>query len=124
MTKMGKMVATVGLVSALAAALSACSTQSDPDEIGVCIDPKTELRLADDACDPDGNDRDSSVWFFLPLFGWLLGSADRSESGEVTRIAKADFDELQPRWCSDQRFGNQQIHYFTWWVWCRGSQGR
>lgn len=69
MTKMGKMVATVGLVSALAAALSACSTQSDPDEIGVCIDPKTELRLADDACDPDGNDRDSSVWFFYHSSG-------------------------------------------------------
>ena len=68
MARMGKMVSTVGLVAAVAAALSACSS-SEPDEIGVCIDPKTEMRLADDQCDADGNDRASSVWFFYHSSG-------------------------------------------------------
>lgn len=64
MAKMGKMVATVGLVAAVAAALSGCAMEDAPDEVGVCIDPKTEMRLDDDKCDRDGNDREGSVWFF------------------------------------------------------------
>lgn len=64
----GSMVSTVGLVSALAIALSACSVSpSEADEIGVCVDPKTEQRIDDDKCS-DGSDGwesdDGSVWFW------------------------------------------------------------
>jgi hypothetical protein len=62
--KMGRMVATVGLVSAVAATLSACSVSSDPDEIGVCHHPVTMERIDDDKCDPDGNDRNGAIWFY------------------------------------------------------------
>jgi len=71
MTKQGKMVHSVGLVSALALVLAGCAVSPDEaDEIGVCINPKTEERIDDDRC-TDGSEGwesdDGSVWF------WPLG---------------------------------------------------
>lgn len=62
------MVQTVGLVSALAVILAGCSVApSEADEIGVCVNPRTEERIEDDRC-PDGTDgwesEDGSVWFW------------------------------------------------------------
>lgn len=66
--KQGKMVNTVGLVSALALALSGCTVSpAEADEIGVCINPKTEERIDDNRC-TDGSEgwesEDGSVWFW------------------------------------------------------------
>jgi len=68
MSKQGTMVNTVGLVSALAIVLAGCSVApSEADEIGVCIDPKTEQRIDDDNCS-DGSEGwesdNGSVWFW------------------------------------------------------------
>lgn len=59
---------TIGLVSALALVISGCTVSpSEADEIGVCIDPKTETRIDDDKCS-DGSEGwesdDGSVWFW------------------------------------------------------------
>lgn len=64
----GRTCATLGLVSALAVVLAACSVApSEADEIGVCIDPKTQQRIDDDKCS-DGSEGwetdDGSVWFW------------------------------------------------------------
>jgi hypothetical protein len=68
MTKQGTMVNTVGLVAALAIVLAGCAVSpSEADEIGVCIDPKTDQRIDDDKCS-DGYEGwesdDGSVWFW------------------------------------------------------------
>lgn len=59
---------TLGLVTALALVLSGCGVApSDADEIGVCIDPRTDQRIDDDKCS-DGSEGwesdDGSVWFW------------------------------------------------------------
>lgn len=64
----GSTCSTLGLVSALALVLAGCSVApSEADEIGVCINPKTEERIEDDRCS-DGSDGwesdDGSVWFW------------------------------------------------------------
>lgn len=64
----GKVPGTVGLVTSLALILAGCtSAPADADEIGVCIDPKTDQRIDDDACS-DGSDGwesdNGSVWFW------------------------------------------------------------
>lgn len=64
----GSKTSTIGLVSAVALALAGCSVApSEADEIGVCIDPKTEQRIDDDKC-TDGSEgwesSDGSVWFW------------------------------------------------------------
>ena len=64
----GKTCSTLGLVSALAVVLAGCSVApSEADEIGVCINPKTEERIEDDRCS-DGSEGwdsdDGSVWFW------------------------------------------------------------
>ena len=64
----GKMTHTIPLVSALAFVLAGCTvSQAEADEIGVCIDPKTETRIDDDKCS-DGSEgwesNDGSVWFW------------------------------------------------------------
>lgn len=64
----GSMRSTIGLVSSLAVVLAGCSVApSEADEIGVCINPKTEERIEDDRCS-DGSEGwesdDGSVWFW------------------------------------------------------------
>lgn len=59
---------TVGLVSALALVISGCTVApAEADEIGVCINPKTEERVDDDQCS-DGSEGwesdNGSVWFW------------------------------------------------------------
>lgn len=68
MAKQGKMVHSVGLVSALALVLAGCAVSPDEaDEIGVCINPRTDERIDDDRC-TDGSEGwesdDGSVWFW------------------------------------------------------------
>lgn len=64
----GSTCSTLGLVSSLALVLAGCSVApSEADEIGVCINPRTEERIDDDRCS-DGSDGwesdDGSVWFW------------------------------------------------------------
>jgi hypothetical protein len=61
----------VGLVSALALVLAGCAVSpEEADEIGVCIDPKTDTRIEDDKCS-DGSEGwesdDGSVWFWYGI---------------------------------------------------------
>lgn len=67
----GSKTSTIGLVSSLALVLAGCSVApSEADEIGVCINPKTEERIEDDRCSDgvDGWDTDDgSVWFWYSV---------------------------------------------------------
>lgn len=63
-----KIPGTVGLVASLALILAGCTAApADSDEIGVCIDPKTDQRIEDDEC-PNGRNgwesENGSVWFW------------------------------------------------------------
>lgn len=68
-SKQGRMKpGSVGLVAALALVISGCSVPpAEADEIGVCINPKTQERIEDDRCS-DGSESwesdDGSVWFW------------------------------------------------------------
>jgi hypothetical protein len=67
----GSTCSTIGLVSSLALVLAGCSVApAEADEIGVCINPKTEERIEDDRCS-DGSDGwesdDGSVWFWYGI---------------------------------------------------------
>lgn len=95
MTKQGTMVNTVGLVSALALALAACTVApSEADEIGVCIDPKTEERVEDDRC-TDGSEgwesSDGSVWF------WYSTSSGHSAPPVGQKVTKSHGYTGQPK---------------------------
>jgi hypothetical protein len=67
----GATCSTLGLVSALAVVIAGCSVApSEADEIGVCIDPKTEQRIDDDKCSDGSNgweSDDGSVWFWYSV---------------------------------------------------------
>lgn len=91
----GTKTSTIGLVSAVALVLSGCSTApADADEIGVCIDPKTEQRIDDDKC-TDGSEgwesSDGSVWF------WYATSSGHNAPPIGQKVSKSHGYTGQPK---------------------------
>lgn len=86
---------TVGLVSALALVISGCSVSpTEADEIGVCIDPKADLRVSDDKCS-DGSEGwesdDGSVWF------WYSTSSGHNAPPVGQKVSKSHGYAGQPK---------------------------
>lgn len=50
-----KIIATIATLPLLFAGLTACADTSEPEYAAVCVDPNTDERLEDDACE-DGDD--------------------------------------------------------------------
>lgn len=57
----------LGVTAVVAASLTGCSPAAD--NRAICVDPKTELRVADDKCDEDDDDYRGSgsghYWYYL-----------------------------------------------------------
>lgn len=80
------------LVAAMTAAgLTACGMAdaedgAEPDQLGVCVDPNTELRVDDDLCgDYDDDGHSSSGFFFL----WMSTGSSHSVPAVGSKVPVA-----------------------------------
>jgi hypothetical protein len=65
----------LALTAMMAASLTGCADEPAPDNVGICVDPKTEIRVEDERCD-DGSGGGSGLGGFAFLyFGGLNGGA-------------------------------------------------
>lgn len=57
---------TIGVTALVAAGISGCAPQYEENAQGICVDPKTELRVDDNLCDDDGGTSGRGyVWYYV-----------------------------------------------------------
>ncbi|TCC53576.1 hypothetical protein E0H75_07790 [Kribbella capetownensis] len=63
---------TLGLTALVAASLSGCSSNSQPDYAAICVDPQTQTRSDDENCKDDREYHGSGAgffWFYMATRG-------------------------------------------------------
>ena len=55
----------LALTALLAASLTGCGEEEDPDNYAICVDPQTEQRVDDDLCDDDGSRGGGFAFFYF-----------------------------------------------------------
>lgn len=55
---------TIGVTALVAAGITGCSPQYDANR-GICVDPVTERRVADERCDDDGRSGGHYLWYYV-----------------------------------------------------------
>lgn len=58
----------LGLTALVAASLTGCATEEEPDYAAICVDPQTNVRVDDDQCDDDSEYHGAGggfFWFYM-----------------------------------------------------------
>lgn len=85
------------VIPMIAMSFAACGAQQD-EYVGVCVDPNTEQRLDDDACDDD-----ESEFLTYAVVWYMLANSSRSYPAVGGHVTKSYFRTTKPKGAS--------IHY-------------
>lgn len=89
---MMKKIALSVAAAVMATSLVACGASSEPEYVGVCVDPNTEQRLDDDACSNGDDD-----YLAYAVMWYMLANSSHSYPAVGHRVNRSYFKTTLPK---------------------------